>query len=277
MRARKSLGQHFLTDRNLLSRIAAASGASSGDVVLEIGPGKGSLTEALLDTGAMVVAIERDPRMTEVLTRRFAGRDFALVSTDALEVSWSDVVAPWTREGRPWRVAGNIPYYITSPLLDAALTPPLPASVTFLVQKEVADRVVAGPGHDDYGALSIGIQAVATPTREFLIPAGAFNPPPKVDSAVLHLVPRADPVIGPSDVKAFRRLVASIFSYRRKRMQKALREATGVSAEGAAGILAGAGIDADLRPEVVGVDQFARLLSVLTQHLPDWNGVARDG
>jgi 16S rRNA (adenine1518-N6/adenine1519-N6)-dimethyltransferase len=264
VRARKSLGQHFLTDRNLLGRIAAVTGCGDGDVVLEIGPGQGSLTEALLDTGAMVVAIERDDRMTQLLTRKFAGRKFALVNADALEIAWADVVVPWTREGMRWRVAGNIPYYITSPLLDAALTPPLPDSITYLVQKEVADRVVAPPGHDSYGALSIGIQAVAIPSREFVIPAGAFNPPPKVDSAVLHLVPRADPLVDAARIRDFRKLVTSVFSYRRKRMQKALREALGFDAGRAGSVLVAAGIDPDVRAEVVTVEQFARLLDVVS-------------
>lgn len=264
MRARKSLGQHFLTDSRLLARIAQATGCGDGDVVLEIGPGKGTLTEALLDTGATVVAIERDDRLSALLTRRFAGRAFALVNGDALELSWADLVRPWTAQGMTWRVAGNIPYYITSPLLDAALTPPLPASVTFLVQKEVADRVVAPVGHDDYGGLSIGIQAVATPSRQFIIPAGAFNPPPKVDSAVLHLVPRAVPLVHTDQIKEFRRLVTSVFSYRRKRMQKALREALGYDAERAAQVLAAAGIDPDVRAEMVSVEQFARLLGAVS-------------
>lgn len=264
MRARKSLGQHFLTDPRLLARIAAATTAGPGDVVLEIGPGKGTLTEALLDTGATVVAIERDDRLSARLTRRFAGRSFALVNGDALELSWSDLVRPWTVQGMTWRVAGNIPYYITSPLLDVALTPPLPASVTFLVQKEVADRVVAAAGHRDYGGLSIGIQAVATPSLEFIIPAGAFTPAPKVDSAVLHLVPRAEPLVRHDQIRDFRRLVTSVFSYRRKRMQKALREALGYDALRAAAVLAGAGIDPDVRAEVVTVEQFARLLGAVS-------------
>ncbi|MEO5824800.1 MAG: 16S rRNA (adenine(1518)-N(6)/adenine(1519)-N(6))-dimethyltransferase RsmA [Gemmatimonadales bacterium] len=263
MRARKLLGQHFLTDRSLLARIAEATGASSGDVVLEIGPGQGSLTDALLDTGAMVVAIERDDRMIAALTRRFAGKNFALIAGDALEFSWADVVAPWTARGMPWRVAGNIPYYITSPLLDRALSPPLPLSVTFLVQKEVADRVVAPAGHDDYGALSIGIQAVAVPTREFLIPAGAFRPPPRVDSAVLHLVPRADPLVEPARIAALRHLVTSLFSYRRKQMHRAVREALKCDAMQATAMLETAGIEPASRPEVVPVQGFIRLLDAV--------------
>ncbi len=260
------LGQHFLVDRNLLDRIAGATGATAGEVVLEIGPGQGALTEALLDTGATVVAIERDERMTAALTRRFAGRDFALIAGDALEFSWAELVAPWTASGMPWRVAGNIPYYITSPLLDRALSPPLPASVTFLVQKEVADRVVAPAGHDDYGALSIGIQAVAVPTREFLIPAGAFRPPPRVDSAVLHLVPRAVPLVEADQIGALRQLVTSLFSYRRKQMHRAVREALGVDGTVASAVLETAGIEPSARPEVVPVDGFIKLLAAVQKY-----------
>lgn len=263
MRARKSLGQHFLTHPPLLQKIAAATGASAGDVVLEIGPGPGALTEALLDLGAMVVAIERDERMVQALQRRFAGRDFALVTGDALELDWAALVTPWTARGATWRIAGNIPYYITSPLLERALTPPLPASVTYLVQKEVADRVVAPAGHDDYGALSIGIQAVAEAERLFTVGKGAFSPPPKVDSAVLHLVPRATPLVAADRVRPFRTLVTSLFSYRRKRMLKALREATGLDAVAAEGVLTAAAIDPDVRPEVVDVAGFVRLLDAM--------------
>ncbi len=263
VRAEKALGQHFLTNPELLSKIAAVSEAGPGDVVLEIGPGPGALTAALLDRGATVVAIERDPRMVAGLQRQFGTRDFALIEGDALELDWGALVAPWTSQGKPWRVVGNIPYYITSPLLEKALTGTLPASVTYLVQKEVADRVVAPAGHDAYGALSIGIQAVATATRGFVIGRGAFTPPPKVDSAVLHLIPRAEPLIPPADVPAFRTLVTSLFSYRRKRMQRGLREALGVDAETAAAMLAAAEISPDVRPEVVEVEAWVRLQRVV--------------
>lgn len=263
MRAHKGLGQHFLTDPRLLARIAAATTAGPGDVVLEIGPGPGGLTAALLDLGCTVVAIERDPRMGAALRRQFAARPFVLVEGDALVLDWAGLVAPWTVTGAAWRVAGNIPYYITSPLLDQALTPPLPASVTYLVQKEVAERVVAPAGHEAYGALSIGIQAVAEATRGMTVGRGAFTPPPKVDSAVLHLVPRRTPLVAPAQIPAFRRLVTSLFSYRRKRMHRALREALGVGAEEATALLAVAGIDPDVRPEVVDVPAWVRLLDAV--------------
>lgn len=263
MRAKKALGQHFLAHGPLLAKIAAATEAGPDDVVLEIGPGPGGLTRALLDTGATVVAIEKDPRMAEGLLRQFGGGAFVLVEGDALGLPWHELVAPWVAMGKRWRVAGNIPYYITSPLLDKALTAPLPATVTYLVQKEVADRVVAPAGSDAYGALSIGIQAVADATRCFIVGKGAFAPPPKVDSAVLHLVPRADPLVEPAQIPAFRTLVTSLFSYRRKRLHRALREALGVDPDGATALCDAAQLDPDARPETVAPEGFVRLLKAV--------------
>lgn len=260
MRTRKDLGQHFLTDPRLLARIADASGAGAGDIVLEVGPGPGGLTRALLDTGAAVLAIERDPRLGSTLVREFASRDFVLVEGDALALDWPALVGPWTGEGLRWMVAGNIPYYITSPLLEKALSPPLPAAVTYLVQREVADRLAALPGTKQYGALTVGIQAVAEVEVPMRVGKGAFTPPPKVDSALVRLVPRAEPLVAPGRVAALRRLTVDLFSYRRKRMQRALREARGLTAEESAALLARAGIDPDLRPEALSPADFVRLL-----------------
>ena len=263
MRARKSLGQHFLHDPALLKRIAEASGATVGEVILEIGPGPGGLTRALLETGATVVAIEQDARMAAGLLRTHRDASFVLVQGDALEQDWAALVAPWTSIGARWRIVGNIPYYITSPLLDKALTAPLPASVTFLVQEEVARRLVATPGTGDFGALTIGIQAVAEVSIGLRIGRGAFRPPPRVDSAVVQLVPRQTPLVPPEDIGRFRQLVVSLFSYRRKRVHRALREARGVNAAAADAILAAAEIDPDLRPEALDVASFVRLLRVV--------------
>lgn len=263
MQARKSLGQHFLRQPELLARIAEATGATAGDIVLEIGPGPGGLTEALLQRGATVVAIERDARMLEPLQRRFRGRDFVAVHADALEADWSALVAPWTALGARWLVAGNIPYYITSPLLEKALTAPMPAAVTFLVQLEVAERITALAGAESYGALSVNLQAVAEVKRLFTVGRGAFVPPPKVDSAVLRLVPRVEPLVAPARLGAFRRLVTSLFSYRRKRLHRALREATGMDADQASVVLERASLDPDLRPERLSPIDFVRLLEAL--------------
>lgn len=263
MKARKQLGQHFITDRALLGRIAAASRAAPGDVVLEIGPGPGGLTAALLERGCTVLAIERDPRMAATLLRQFGSSAFVLVEGDALALDWPGLVAPWTTQGATWRIVGNIPYNITSPLLEKALTPPMPASVTFLVQEEVASRLAAKAGDDDYGALTVGIAAAARAEMVMRVGRGAFTPPPRVDSAVVHLVPHDAPPIAPDRIGHLRRMVVSLFSYRRKRIMRALREATGLPAEDAGAVLVAAGIDPDVRPEVVTPEQFVALLDAL--------------
>jgi 16S rRNA (adenine1518-N6/adenine1519-N6)-dimethyltransferase len=259
VRARKALGQHFLRHRPVLVRIAAAIDATAGDVVLEIGPGPGGLTAALLERGATVVAIERDARFEADLRRRFADRDFVLIVGDALTLDWPKLVAPWTSTGRRWLVAGNIPYNITSPLIGKALTPPWPASVTFLVQREVAERVVAAPGTRQYGALSIGVQVIAEAAIMLTVGAGAFVPRPRVDSALLRLVPRSDAPLARDEIAGFRRLVTSVFSYRRKRIGRAVREAFGLDQDGAGRLARAAAIDPDLRPEMIPPEGYVRL------------------
>ena len=153
-RAKRRLGQHFLTDPKLLARIAAATDAGPGDTVLEIGPGPGGLTAALAARGPRIVAIEKDPEVLAALRAR--APDAVVLEADALEVDWH--AAAGAPDPARWIVAGNIPYNITSPLIDRALTPPRPARVVLLVQKEVALRVGAAPGTEDYGALSVGVQ-----------------------------------------------------------------------------------------------------------------------
>ena len=188
--AKRRLSQHFLSDPRILARIADALGAGAGDTVLEIGPGPGGLTDQLAARAGRLVAIEKDRELVPALRQRFPGA--TIVEGDALEVDWSEVAGP------RFLVAGNIPYNITSPLIDKALAPPPPVRIVFLVQKEVADRVTAGAGERAYGALSVGVQSVARAERLFTVPAGAFHPRPKVDSAVLRLVPLAEPLVAPS-------------------------------------------------------------------------------
>ena len=180
-RPKRRLGQHFLTDPRILGRIADALDAGPADTVLEIGPGPGGLTAQLAARAGRLVAIEKDRDLVPGLVRRFPGA--TIVEGDALEVDWHALAGP------RFLVAGNIPYNITSPLIDKALEPPPPARIVFLVQKEVADRLTSGAGTRAYGALSVGVQAVARAERLFTVPAGAFHPRPKVDSAVVRLVP----------------------------------------------------------------------------------------
>jgi len=250
-RAKRRLGQHFLTDRRILARIADALEAGPADTVLEIGPGPGALTEALLSRAGKVIAIEKDRELIPQLRQRFP--ELNLIEGDALDVDWHGLIAP------PVLLTGNIPYNITSPLLDKALLPPRPQRIVFLVQKEVADRVVAEAGTREYGALSIGIQVVAKAERLFTVPAGAFQPRPKVDSAVLRLTPLAQPPLADEARESFRALVVGLFGFRRKQMLRALRELTGWDAAKVSAVLTQVAIEATARPEVVGPLEFLRL------------------
>jgi 16S rRNA (adenine1518-N6/adenine1519-N6)-dimethyltransferase len=254
-RAKRRLGQHFLSDPRILERIADALGASAQDTVLEIGPGPGGLTAALAERAGRVVAIEKDAELVPALRARFP--KVTVVEGDALDLEWHALAGPAAL------VAGNIPYNITSPLLDKALTPPRPPRIVFLVQKEVADRVTAEPGSGAYGALSVGVQAVARAERLFVVPAGAFHPRPKVDSAVLRLTPLEPPLLPDPEAPLFRRLVVGIFGFRRKQLGRGIRELTGWPADRVADVLTRAGIEPAARPETLSPLAFVRLLRVL--------------
>lgn len=242
----RRLGQHFLRDVAILDRIVDAIAPAADDTVLEIGPGDGTLTMRLLRRVARVVAIERDPGLAAGLH----GRDrLTVVAGDALEVPWPERT----------KVIGNVPYYITTPLIEKALTPPARPVTVFLVQKEVADRVVALPGGKAYGALSVGVQAVALAERLFVIRAGAFHPPPKVDSAVLRLIPRAEPLVADAERPPFRRFVTGLFGQRRKQLGRSLRAIANLDRDEAAALLRGLGILPQARPEVLPPEALVRL------------------
>lgn len=257
MRAKRRFGQHFLSDPRILARIADALGAAAGDTILEIGPGRGGLTAELLARAGRVVAIERDRDLIPDLRARFPRLE--LIEGDALDVDWAAAVGG----AKPWLLAGNIPYNITSPLLERALTPPRPARIVFLVQAEVAGRIAAAPGTKDYGALTVGVQSAAAVERLFSVSAGAFQPPPKVDSAVIRLTPLAAPLVADADIARVRRLVVGLFGFRRKQLLRGLRELTGWSADAVAPVAAAAGLDPVARPETVSPDGFARLARAL--------------
>jgi 16S rRNA (adenine1518-N6/adenine1519-N6)-dimethyltransferase len=189
-RPKKRLGQHFLTDPRLLGRIADTLEATRDDTVIEIGPGRGALTEQLLQRAGRVIAIELDRELAPMLAERWKHEPrFQMVEGDVLE---QDVAA---LAGGPYLLAGNVPYNITTPILFHAMRRPRPTRAIYLVQKEVADRVVAPPGSHDYGALSVNVQALAEATLLFNVGAKSFTPPPKVESAVIRIVPRAEAML----------------------------------------------------------------------------------
>lgn len=255
MPPRRRFGQHFLSDPRILGRIADAAGADRSSAVLEIGPGPGGLTGQLLARAGRVVAIEKDRDLAQALRERLPALD--LVEGDALELDWHSLVGPGAI------IVGNIPYNITTPLLDRALSVPGFARIVFLVQKEVAQRVTAEPGTRAYGALSIGVQAVARAERLFTVPAGAFFPPPRVDSALLRLQPLPDPLVASPDIPAFRRLTTGLFSYRRKQLLRALRELTGWDEAPLRALLDALSLAPAVRPESLAPAAVAGLFGAL--------------
>ncbi len=263
MSRRPPLGQHFLRDPKLLTQIVDALDPAPGDVVLEIGAGQGSLTEQLLARGLRVIAIEKDRRLAAqcgVRNVECGVEKLTVVQGDALRVDWHALVTPHAALPTPhFKIVGNIPYAITSPLIDKALTPPLPERIVFLVQREVADRLAARPGSRAYGALSIGVQATCRVERLFGVRAGAFHPAPKVASALVRLTPRSDPLVSPAETAAFRSFVTACFTRRRKQLRNVVMAATGRPAAAVLVGLAQLGLDPAARPETLAPATFVRL------------------
>jgi len=252
---RKSLGQHFLTDRRILGRIADALHLQGDETVLEIGPGRGALTDILAERAGRLIAIEYDRALAAMLRERYARRSNVLVAeADVLDVSLGELAAG------PYVLVGNVPYYITTPILFHALVPPRAERAVYLVQREVAQRLSARPGSKEYGALTVNVAAVARAETLFGVPAGAFAPPPKVESAVVRITPLAEPYISADEERPFRTLVQGAFGMRRKQMRRVVRSLFALDAERADELLAAAGIEPSDRPEVLSVQQFVALL-----------------
>ena len=259
----RRLGQHFLADPHILDRIVAAVEPAPEDVVVEIGPGRGTLTRRLAPRVGQVIAIEKDRRLAGELRsgKGEAGRagpdNVLVVEGDALSLDWvrlaSEVPLP------AFKVIGNIPYYITTPLIERALALPTCVLVVFLVQREVAERLAAAPGSKTYGALSAGVQALAAVERLFPVRRGAFRPAPRVDSALVRLRPLAAPLVTWDEREAWRRFLAGLFSQRRKQLGRSLRALSDRSKEHVAEVLGRLGIDPAARPESLGPADLVRL------------------
>jgi 16S rRNA (adenine1518-N6/adenine1519-N6)-dimethyltransferase len=254
--ASKALGQNFILDRQLLARIAAVAGPLEGQTIYEVGPGPGGLTRALLDGGAKVVAVERDRRCIPALAELEAcyPSRLAVIQADALAVDERAVA------GDDARVVANLPYNVGTALLLKWLGGPWPPwwqSLTLMFQKEVAERIVAKPGTEAYGRLSVATQWRSEPRIAMTVNRSAFVPPPKVTSAVVHIAPREAPE--GVDPKIMERLTEAAFGQRRKMLRSSLK-----SLPGALDALEQTGIDAQRRAETLSIDEFiavARLLS----------------
>ncbi len=260
---KKSLGQNFLHDQNVLRRIAELSLPPVGSDLIEIGPGTGNLTEHLLAVRATrgqdlgpLRTIERDRRMREVLAERF-GDAVTVQEADAADVDWPTLLAPC---GPRPTVVGNLPYYAALPILFSLLeTSRQPARLVIMVQKEVADRLAARPSTPDYGQVSVKVQLRCDVRLAFKVGRGAFTPAPKVESAVVVLEPLAQPRFAVPDLSRFSALVTAGFAQRRKTLSNSLTSTTKLSATTIRQALGVLELDERIRGEALSVAQWAAL------------------
>ncbi|MER8955315.1 16S rRNA (adenine(1518)-N(6)/adenine(1519)-N(6))-dimethyltransferase RsmA [Mesorhizobium sp. M0833] len=262
LQAKKALGQNFLLDLNLTSKIARTAGDLSDVTVIEVGPGPGGLTRALLLNGARrVVAIERDERCLAALAEianHYPGR-LEVVAGDALKTDFAALAKGAPGSGGSVKIVANLPYNIGTELLIRWLTvtewPPFYASMTLMFQREVAERIAASPGSEAYGRLGV-LAGWRTEARiVFDVPPQAFTPPPKVTSSVVHLVPRASPL--PAEVKRLSRVTEAAFGQRRKMLRQSVKSLGGEA------LLTRAGIDPTRRAETLSVEEFVRLTNAV--------------
>lgn len=252
--ARKRFGQNFLTDRQVIERIVQAIHPEPGQCIVEIGPGQAALTQPLLASGAELHLVEIDRDLAAGLQQRLAGHDNAhLHVADALQLDFADI-----SKGRQFRIVGNLPYNISTPLLFHVLRwSRFITDMHFMLQREVVERMAAKPGSKDWGKLSIMCQYHCSVTPLFTVPPEAFSPAPRVHSSMVRLVPHATPPVHIESLDNFKRLVSQAFTMRRKTLRNCMR---GLLDENQ---IQSAGIDPGLRPEALGLEQFAALASLM--------------
>jgi 16S rRNA (adenine1518-N6/adenine1519-N6)-dimethyltransferase len=256
----RALGQNFLVDPNTARRIARLADVSSGDRVLEIGPGLGSLTLALADAGASVLALELDRHLLPALESVVGDVSGVTVQQgDALDVDFAALLgaAPGGADARGWVCVSNLPYNVAVPVVLRLLdTAPQVERLLVMVQREVGERLAAGPGSRAYGAVSVRVAYHAEARIAGAVPPTVFLPRPKVDSALVRIDRRAAPAVDVADPDAMFMLVRTGFAQRRKMLRRSLRPALGGRVED---VLIGAGIDPSLRAEALGIEQWAAL------------------
>ena len=255
----KKLGQNFLIEEGIVQGIVAAADIQAGETVLEVGPGIGTLTQGLAEAKANVIAVELDNRLPEVLAKTLAGYESVrIVHGDILKVNIREIVASET-----FKVVANLPYYITTPIIMALLEQRLPVTkLVTMVQKEVAQRMVATPGTKDYGALSVAVQYYTAPRIVLEVPPQSFIPAPAVDSVVICCDVRQTPAVDVANEKLFFRTVKAGFSQRRKTLNNTLKT-MGVGAEVVKAALEAAGIDGVRRAETLSLQEFAAIANAI--------------
>ncbi|MBO5515662.1 MAG: 16S rRNA (adenine(1518)-N(6)/adenine(1519)-N(6))-dimethyltransferase RsmA [Schwartzia sp.] len=259
LHASRRLGQNFLISPGVVRAVVEAAEIENGDRVLEIGPGIGTLTQGLLEAGAEVTAVELDKKLPAVLAETLRGYEhLKVVQGDILR---TDI--PALMGDQPFKVAANLPYYITTPILLSFLEQSLPIThIVTMVQKEVAERMTARPGGKDYGALSVAVQYHTEPEIVLDVPPSCFFPAPEVDSAVIACTVRQTPAVAVQDEKLFFRVVKASFGQRRKTLSNALKP-LGFSKAQIEDALLGAGIDSTRRGETLSLEEFAAIANKL--------------
>ena len=265
----KRFGQNFLIDTHVLDKIIAAAGITRDDMVLEIGPGIGTMTQYLAEAAHRVVAVEIDTNLIPILKETLGAYDnVTVINDDILKVDIKELAEEYNG-GRPIKVVANLPYYITTPIIMGLFESDVPIdNITVMVQKEVADRMQVGPGSKDYGALSLAVQYYAEPYIVANVPPNCFMPRPNVGSAVIRLTRHKTPPVKVQDPALMFKLVRASFNQRRKTLQNGLKNAPDLnySKELILEAIESLGVPATIRGEALNLAQFAQLANYFTEH-----------
>ena len=264
----KKFGQNFLIDTRVLDKIISAAGITEDDCVLEIGPGIGTMTQYLAEHAGKVVAVEIDTNLLPILDETLKGySNVTVINSDILKLDMNKLVDEYN-DGRPIKVAANLPYYITTPIIMGLFESNVPIdNITVMVQKEVADRMQVGPGSKDYGALSLAVQYYAKPYIVANVPPNCFIPRPNVGSAVIRLTRYQEPPVQVDEPGIMFRLIRASFNQRRKTLQNGLNNSPEVpyTKEQIASAIESLGVPASVRGEALTLEQLASLAKYFTR------------
>ncbi|NLJ84354.1 MAG: 16S rRNA (adenine(1518)-N(6)/adenine(1519)-N(6))-dimethyltransferase RsmA [Halanaerobiaceae bacterium] len=274
IRLSKALGQNFLIDGNIIEKIVNIAEIKSGDQIIEIGPGIGSLTQALLERieDGRLFAIEKDERMVRILKELFQAEQLTLIHRDVLDIDWPEFFTENALLDKPVKLAANLPYYITTPIIMGLLEARVPVErYVFMVQKEVAERMVAKPGGKDYGALSIAVQYYTRPEICHIVPPSVFIPQPDVKSAIIKLETNETPPVQLEDERFFFQIVQAIFQQRRKNLKNSLSKAANIrlDRELIEESLQEMGIPEGTRGEMLDLSEIGQLSNILFKGMED--------
>jgi len=261
---KKRLGQHFLVDSNILNKVIRTAQVERGDLVLEVGPGLGEMTLALAQHAKKVIAVEIDSKLVDILKQKVRNvSNVEVVQRDILKMDFSPFLR---KEGHPIKVVANLPYQISTPLIFRFIEfKEAFSTFTLMLQKEVAERMVAPPGGKEYGPLSIFVQIFLDVSIRFFIKPSAFFPPPKVESAVVHMSFKEKPVVKLGDEEWFKKIVKGCFGYRRKTLMNALKHSRLPFPQSIESRMKKIGIDPQKRPETLTIQDLVHLAEALKE------------